>query len=362
LSFFDEADEPRTPPRTRRPSGTGRRPPADQQAIQIRRAVAAVAILVVIILLVIGIHSCQVSQRNSSLRDYNHNVSSLIGTSDQIGSQLFTELTSGGGSRNATNLQTQLYQTSHAADSELSKAKAIDVPSEMKGAQQNLLLALSLRRDGISDIALNIQQALGTTASTTAVSNIAGDMARFLASDVVYKAEAAPMIASALHGAGIVVGPNGETIASGQFLPSISWLAPDFIRSTLGASAPTPTGKPAPGLHGHALDSVSVGGTTLQTGSTNTIPASPPPTFTANFTNGGQNTETNVVVKVSVSGTSISAQTVVPQTTAGQHATAQVQLPSSPPPGTYTVTVTVQPVPGEKNIANNTLSFPVQVQ
>jgi hypothetical protein len=362
LSFFDEADEPRTPPRTRRPSGTGRRPPADQQAIQIRRAVAAVAILVVIILLVIGIHSCQVSQRNSSLRDYNHNVSSLIQQSDQTGSQLFSELTSGGGSKNATTLNNQLNVTAGAAQSELNRAKGIDVPSEMKGAQQNLLLTLSLRHDGIADVALNIEQALGTTANTTAVNNIAADMARSLASDVVYKDQVAPMIAAALHAAGIVVGPNGETIASGQFLPSISWLSADFIRSTLGASSPTPTGKPAPGLHGHSLDSVSVGGTTLQAGSTNTLPANPPPTFTANFTNGGQNTETNVVVKVSVSGTSITGQTVVPQTTAGQHATAQVQLPSSPPAGTYTVTVTVQPVPGEKNTANNTLSFPVQFQ
>ena len=363
MSFFDEADEPRTAPRTRRPSGSGRRPPADQQAIQIRRAVAAVAILVVIILLVIGIHSCQVSQRNSSLRDYNHNVTSIVQQSDQLGGQFFGQLTNNGGSSNATSLQSQLNQTRATADAELSRANGMNVPSEMKGAQQNLVLTLSLRRDGIADVALNIQQALGTSANTTAINNIAADMARFLASDVVYKDEAAPMIAAALHAAGIVVGPNGETIYGGQFVPSITWVSPDFIRTTLGvSSSSTPTGKVAPGLHGHSLDSVSVGGTTLQTGSTNTIPASPPPTFTLNFTNGGQNTETNVVLKVSVSGTSITGQTTVPQTTAGQHATGQITLSQSPPAGTYTVTATVQPVPGEKNTSNNTLSFPVQFQ
>ena len=362
MSFFDEADEPRTASRTRRPSGTGRRPPTDQQAIQVRRAVAAVAFLIVIILLVVGVHSCQVSQRNSSLRDYNHNVTSVIGRSDQTGAQLFSQLGSGGGSSNATGLTNQLNNTRIQADAELSTAKSMDVPSEMQGAQQTLLLGLGMRRDGIADIALNIEQALSSTANASALNNIATDMARFFASDVLYKTETVTMIAAALHGAGIAVGPNGETIAGGQFFPSLSWLQPDFIRTRLGGGPATPTGPPAPGTHGHSLDSVGVGGTTLQTGSTNTIPANPPPTFTANFTNAGQNTETNVVVKVTVSGTSIAGQTIVPQTTAGQHATASVQLTRSPPAGTYTVTVTVVPVPGEKNTANNTLSFPVQFQ
>ena len=132
----------------------------------------------------------------------------------------------------------------------------------------------------------------------------------------------------------------------------------------LGAKSPTTNGgKPAPGLHGHSLDSVSVGGNTLQTGSTNTIAASPPPTFTFHFTNGGQNNETNVVLKVTISGSNVSGQTVVPQTTAGQSTTGQVTLSVLPRrPGSYTVTATVAPVPGEKNTANNTLTFPVTFQ
>src|SRR5205807_423248 len=99
LSFFDEADEPRTTPRTaprrRRASGSGRRPPTDQQAIQIRRAVAAVVLLVILILIVLGVHSCQISQRNSSLKDYNNHVAALIQQSDQTGKGLFTLLSSG---------------------------------------------------------------------------------------------------------------------------------------------------------------------------------------------------------------------------------------------------------------------------
>src|SRR6202012_4598464 len=89
LSFCDEVDEPpRTEPRTtsragsrvRRPSGPGggsRRPPGDQQAIQVRRAVAIVGILIVIGLVAGGGHGCQVSATNSGVQNYANSVSSL---------------------------------------------------------------------------------------------------------------------------------------------------------------------------------------------------------------------------------------------------------------------------------------------
>jgi hypothetical protein len=374
LSFFDEVDEsrtpPRTPPRRRRPSGTGRRPPGrppnDQQAIQLRRGIAAAALLIVIILIAIGVRSCQNSAHVSALKDYSNNVASLIQESDQTGTQLFHVIVSGGGQGAATSIQNQINQTRVNAEAELNRARSIDVPSEVKGADQNLLLSLRMRADGIANIATEIQPALGTSTSKDAIYAIAAQMAQFYASDVLYKNYTAPAIASALHAAGIAVGaPNGQTISAGQFLPNIEWLTPSFIATELGTTLPGATGakgKVAPGLHGHSLDSVSVNGTTLQTGSTNTIAATPPPTFTLNFTNGGTNNETGVICKVSVTGTSVSGQTVVPQTTAGQHATCKVTLSSSPGAGTQSVVATIAPVPGEKNKSNNTLDFPVTFQ
>ncbi len=368
MSFFDETDEPpaarrtapRTPPRRRRPSGSGRQPPTDQQAIQVRRLVAAGAILILLILIVLGVHSCQLSARNSSLKDYANNVSSLVQRSNQTGSQLFTQLSGGGGNANA--LQTQINQTSIGADNELSQAKALSVPDEMRPANDNLLLAMQMRRDGISNIAQRIQPALGNATSQDATTSIAASMAQFYASDVVYKDYTTTHIVAALHAAGIGVGgTDGVQIEPGQFLPDVQWLTPSFVAGKLGSQG-APAGKPAPGLHGHSLDSVSVGGTTLDSGSSNPIPASPAPTFTLNLTNGGQNTEHNVVCKVTVSGTSANGQTTIPQTTAGQSTSCNVKLSSSPAAGSYTVTATVAPVPGEKDLSNNTLTFPVTFQ
>jgi hypothetical protein len=367
LSFFDEADEPRTsartPPRRRRPTGGGRRPP-DRQAIQVRRALGAAGILIALILIVLGVHSCQVSQRNSALKDYNNNVSSLVQRSDQTGAQLFHLLTGAQGSSNAASLSTQIDQLRVDAETQLSRARGLDVPSEVTGAQQDFVLALQMRRDGIANIAQEIQPALATSTSKDAINSIAAEMARLYASDAVYKDYTAPMIAAALHGAGIAVGgANGETIAGGQFVPDINWVAPSFVASQLHvAFAPPATAKAAPGVHGHALDSCSVGGIALVVGATNTVPRTPPPTFSCTFTNDGANVETNVVVKASVAGTSISGQAVVPQTTPGQQATAQVTLPSSPPAGTYMVTATVERVPGEKTVTHNSKTYSVTFQ
>ena len=330
-----------------------------------RRVIAAGAALVVLILIVLGVRSCQISARNSSLKDYTNNVSALNQQSVQTGQQFFNQLSSGNKSGNGTALQNQLNETRLQADNQLTKARGLDTPDEMKAAQTNFVLAMEMRRNGIAGVASKIQQALGTTTSKDAVNAIAAQMAQFYSSDVVYKDYTAPLISGALKGAGIAVGgANGISIDSHQFLPDITWLSPTFVAAKLGsqAASTTPTGKATPGLHGHSLDSVSVGGTTLQTGSTNTIPANQAPTVTLNFTNGGTNNEKNVVCKVSLSGTSDSGQTTVPQTTAGQSSSCQVTLPSAPPAGNYTMTAEIAPVLGETNSANNKLTFPITVQ
>jgi hypothetical protein len=327
--------------------------------------VAAGALLVVVILIAVGVHSCQVSQANSALRDYSDSVASIIRASNQTGQQFFSVLSSGAGSNNGQSLQSQLDEARLTAETQLNKAAALSPPDQVKSAQQDLLLALQMRRDGIANIAKQIQSALQASTSTEALTSIAAEMARFYASDVLYKDYSLPAIVSALHQAGIPVGgTNGAPIEGGQFLPDVQWLTPSYIASQLHTSF-TPSGKSgkvAPGTHGHELNSVSVGGTTLQTGSTNTLPANPPPTFTLTFTNSGQNNETNVVCKVTLSNSSVSGTATVAQTQAGQQTTCQVPLSSAPTAGSDTVTATVQAVPGEKNATNNTQTFPVTFQ
>jgi hypothetical protein len=330
----------------------------------VRRAVAAGGILILLIVIILLVRSCQNSARINGLKDYANSVFSIEQQSINNSRQFFSTLSRGASSGGAQALANSINDSRVTASNQLKRAEDLSVPDEMKTAQKYFVFALQLRLDGIANIGTQIQPALGTTASKDAINRISAEMARFYASDVAYIDYTLPNMIGALKNAGITVGGvNGVPIARGQFLTDLSWLTPSLVSQKLGAqSSTTSGGKPAPGTHGHSLDSVSVGGNTLDPNATNTVSASPPPTFTFHFTNSGQNTEHNVVLKITIGGTNLSAQTTVPQTTAGQSATGSVALTSSPPAGTYSVTATVQPVPGEKNSSNNSQTYQVTFQ
>ncbi|MGZ4177904.1 MAG: hypothetical protein ACXVUX_16955 [Solirubrobacteraceae bacterium] len=320
---------------------------------------AIVIVIVIVILVALLVHSCQVSATNSALQDYTNSVSSLNQQSVANGRALFTQLSGAATTGDANTTQNAINQVLATEKNIYSKAQDNSVPDQVKPGNADFLKALKMRVDGVANIAKEIQPALSSSATPASVNSIATETARFYASDVLYKSYALPEIYGALHAAGTRFSPmNGD-----QFLPNVEWVLPSFIASQLHITLPgTQPAKPAPGLHGHSLTSVSVDGTTLQTGSTNTVPASPAPTFTLSFSNGGTNNETNVKCKVSINGSNVTGTATVPETVAGKNAQCQVKLNAAPPKGTQSVVATIEKVPGEKNVQNNTITYTVTFQ
>lgn len=359
MSFFDEAEETRRPPRPRRSASNGASPP-DSQTLLIRRAVAAGIALVVLIVLVLGVRSCLNSRTDRALKAYNRSVASLVKQSDaQVSKPLFETLASGSGS--ATDEQQQVNQLKADADKLYDRTKGLDVPSQMAAAQQNLLLTMSLRREAVTKIAQKLSTALGSRNPTQAVNEIAAENQAFLTSDVVYKLRAAPFIKDALDDADI----SGQSIASSQSLPSLDWLDRQYVARQLDVSVTGTSGArngpPAPGLHGHALDSVTAGGVTLEPGGANRIPASSNLAFTVKFTNGGENDEQDVDVSIGITGSGkpITVKKTVPQTQAGAETSVSIPLGTAPPIGApVTITVEIAKVPGEEKLDNNKQTFP----
>ncbi len=368
MSFFDEADEsprrpPRSEPRQRRPSGRGG-PPRNQQSIQARRIIAAFVVLVVIVLAALGIHSCQVTQTDNSLKDYNTSVRVLIAQSNTTGDTVYKLLSSRASTSNEDQLALSLHDARNAAASQLSSAQNLSVPGAMSTAQQNLVLALQMRRDAIATIGEQIEAAVGTTTREAAIDAIASAGSQIFASDVIYKDYVLPEIVGALQAAGIAVGgANGQVLNGGQVISDLGWLNPSFISTELGLTLPSSASSHpfVAGLHGHSLNSVSVSGVTLSPSpaSNSPIPSSPPPTFTLKLTNGGDFDEYNVVCKVSISNLSDTGSSTIAETTPNETTTCPVTLPSAPTPGSYTVTAEVVPVEGESNTANNYLKFSI---
>src|SRR5215210_7151646 len=358
LSFFDEDDEPRSSsPRPRRSAAVGG-PSGDQQTLLVRRAVAAGALLLLLILLFVAVRSCASSRKENSLKDYNREVSSIVRESDTQVGRPFFQLLGQAGDESPQDLQTYISGYRVQAEAQLKQARNLDVPDEMKGAQQSLLMALEFRRDGLGFIAERIRTALGDEGDTAnkAVREIAGAMQMFLSSDVLYQARAVPFIKRGLDDAEI----GGQRIASSRFLPGVEWLSEQTVAAQLGqqlsGSGGRNTGEPAPGLHGTGLDSVTVGDTELQTGEPNRIPGAEDTTFVVRFTNQGENDEFDVKVTLRIEGGDkpIRVSRTIDTVARGQTAEASLALGQPPPTGAaVTVRVDVAKVPGEEKTDNN---------
>jgi hypothetical protein len=372
VSFFDEGDEPtevssrsRRQARPRRPATASRAGggPPDRQTLLIRQAAAVGAALLLLILLVFGLRSCANSREERALKDYNRDVTAVVGDSDsQVGKPLFRLMASG--ARQGDQLRVQVNQLRLAADEDVKQAKGFDAPDAMRPAQDNLLLALNLRADGLRKIADEIPRAQGRgQPSEDAIDKIAGQMQQFLASDVLYKVRVAPFVKDALDDEGI----SGQTIASSQFLPDIAWLSPETVADRLGRTAGGTSTTVAPGLHGHSLTSVSVGTTALQPSpAINRVASgSSGPTFVVKFANAGDNDERNVrvTIRVSGAGTPISQTKTIAQTKSKADSTVSIPLGKAPPVGqAVTVEASIAKVPGEENTDNNKQSYTVIFQ
>jgi phosphotransferase system IIB component len=360
-SFFDEDDEPRRP-RARR-ARAGGDVAADHQTVMTRRIVAAVVGVLFVVLLAIAINSCRSSQKKNSLKEYNREVSTIARESaQQVGGQFFQLLgqTTGG---QPQDLQSAISSFRVQAEQQRQQAAGLDVPSDMKGAQENLLVALEMRRDGLDYIASRVRSALGDSGDVAdqAINQIAGQMQVFLASDVIYGTRVVPFIRSALADNEI----GGQPISASRFMPNLSWLNPETVAKALnqqltsgGGASGQPTG---PGLHGTGLQSTAYGDTTLNPDATNRLTYTPGQNFVVTFTNQGENDEFDIKVTVRISaGTqTVTLTTTVPKVAQGQTAEARLPLNKTPPLGSAAeVNVQVAPVPGEKKTDNNRSTYP----
>jgi hypothetical protein len=328
----------------------------------VRRLVAGGVAVVVLVLLLIAIKACSDSAAKSGLKNYNNNVSTLARESSDLGNQFFSLLSSG--SSAPQDLTSQISSFQVQAGQEYDQAKNLDVPSEMSGAQQNLLIALEMRRNGLKYIAERIGNALGDSGDVAdqAITQIAGQMQVFLASDVIYETRVVPFIKQGLASHEI----GAQRIASSRYLPSQSWLSPQTVATQLDQQLTTgnngaggqPTG---PGLHGTGLVSTTFAGTTLQPGQTvNRLSYKPGSEFVVKFANQGDNDEFQIKVTVRIkAGTQTTTlNTTVPKVVKSATADAHIPLDKTPPlDSAATITVTVAPVPGEKKTDNNTSDY-----
>jgi hypothetical protein len=327
----------------------------------VRRVIAGVGGLVLVILFFLFVKSCRESAREDAFRNYGRDVAALVQESDQASQQLFAVLTRPG-NRSPLELQNAVNGFHSDAAQLVDRARGTDHPDELNTAQRYFIETLEFRRDGIGQIARELPAALGDQGREEATGRITVTMRTFLASDVIYAQRFTPHLAKEVKDQKLVGEVN---IPRSRFLPDLQWLRPTVVAERVNAirGGGGGGGPAAPGLHGTALVSVTAkpGGKALQPGGATDIAVSPRLSFDVALSNGGEHEERDVTVSISISGAGkpLVREQRLPSIKPGEQKTVSIPLAAAPPTGRpVTITVDVKPVPGEKKVDNNKQRYP----
>lgn len=329
-----------------------------------------------LLLLFFGIRGCQASQKEQGFKDYVRDTEELVAESQQQSAALFDLLENPGNSQ--VDFTSNINGSKVQAEQLVERAKGLDVPDELKGAQDRLEDTLEFRRDGLDGIATVAASSGTDTGDSSSSSNaeentspndqIAAQMQSFLTSDVIYSQRFLPGLLNTIEDEDLdqdVPVPaaltDPKTIA---FLPDIKWLDPSFVSDQLGAIGTGGSDEPAtPGLHGNGLGSVTVqpSGTQLAEGATAQIPFTEDTSFDIEIADQGDQPESDVVVSVEIAGASgepIQLEETLDAINPGETKVVNVPLADTPPIGDQVdITVRIEPVPGEEKTDNNEGTF-----
>jgi hypothetical protein len=324
----------------------------------VRRTIALGGAVVLIILLVLGLNSCLDSRKDRAFRDYADDVRAVVRGSNDVSERLF-DLLSSPQRADALDVQTQVNAERADAEQLVQRARDTDHPDELSGAHDWLVEALQFRADAIEKIAAALPEALGDQrGSSDAVNAIAGQMQALLASDVIYLQRTVPSLLSAYDKRDIT-----ETFPTDRFLPDLGWLDPDTVQTRLSRIGGGESREAAPGLHGTGIQSATVNpaGVELSESGVNRVPVSDQLTFDVTVQNQGESEETDLGVSVSITnGDRINVDQTISRIAAGESETVSIPIPDAPSTeAVSTVTVAVDPVPGEGTRENNRIQYQV---
>lgn len=393
MSFFDDddfdepthvADSPRRSgsragafaDRFGRGGGGGRSLPGgiDPQTARTRQLVALGVIAFVLILLVVAVSSCVSSGRTSALKDYSRDVTAVLQESSSDVSEPMFEALSSGDDANA--LQSSLNRLRGIAEDQASRVKSFGEPGDDNGkaAQRNLELAMNLRAEALRVIAARIPAAKGDAGvSDAAITEIAGQLGAFLASDVVVSQRVKPLIDEALRDKDV----SGAEVNAPRTITTPTVLDPVTVAAALGGGGGSSSGGSATGevrdrsgetptdanvTHGTNLVATAAGDTTLTAGSDATISGRD---LSVQVQNSGGAAESNIEVGATFTpegGKAVSVKKTVQGIPQGETATVQLQLPATVKAGqSGQLVIKVGGVPGEEKLDNNEATYTVTV-
>jgi hypothetical protein len=368
FDFFDEPETREDQPRQRivRRSGGGPprrsvRPPAGFTPLLRLAGLIAFAILIVV-LLVFWVQSCQGASKRNSYRHYMEKVGAIAQSSAQTGKELNDLLTTPG--LKEADLEQKLDSFAQQERQNVAQALRLKPPGPLRAENEHLTEALQFRVSGLRGLSDGFRTTAGQKADQAAAAQagtlLASQADRLVASDVIwddlFKSPATDELRK--QGIGGVVVPESRFLSNPDLAAARS-MVPVWQRIHGATTGGTPGG-----LHGTGLVSVKAlpQGQTLSASTENTVTASTDLAFAVTVQDTGDNQEVSIPVTLTIQR---SPQNIVKKATidlinAGETKTVTFSNLGQPPFGVKTtIKVDVQPVPGEKNTGNNSAEYPV---
>ena len=363
MDFFDEDDEyEREPVSTRAGgSGAGGGTPSRQQ-IRTRQLTFLGGAVVVFILMVLAVRGCLDARKERSYQNYISDLSSVTTDTDTVSKGFFDLLDGTQEASNDLTFQSEVSADRGTVQGLLDRAKGLDAPGDLDGAQQQVVLSYEMRRDALDAIASQTDNAFGDKdVAEKATKAITTQMGVLFASDVVYK-RAQDQIESVLADEEITVEGG---VPSSKFLPS-GKKAPNYLEESTVASALARVGAGSASAsasdcndentsHGLGIATVSVGGTPVEQGVPATVTASGAE-VEVGVQDQGEAPESEIGVNVTLKGggSDITGSQTISSIKPGATETVTIPLRPEPAAGeSYDMTIEVDQVPCEGVSSNN---------
>jgi hypothetical protein len=330
------------------------RPPRrpERQQILLRRGLALGVGLLILILLVLGVRGCLNARKHRALSDYARNVTQIVDETDQTSKSFFDKLAEPG-DLSVTEFVAEVSADRSAMDNYAARIDELDTPGDMGNAQKTLELVYELRSSAMTEVAGRMSTALGDVGAEKATTAIANQMAKLLASDVLYNSVARPEINGVLADNGI----TGDDVPESVFLQGgTEWLDEGAVSSALGSISGA-TGETTSGVHGLGLIGTSINGTELAAEGSTQVAAEETAEVEVEVENQGESAENGVTVSVTVGGGG-TLQQDISSIEPGERATVTIPLTPTPE-GEATLEVVAEPVPGEEFAENNEAAYAV---
>lgn len=370
---FDFFDEPSTVEHgqtqrvrmPRRRAGGGRPPRARAQVrpahgfTPLLRLVGLIAFaILIVVLLVFWVQSCQANAKKDAYRNYMRDVSQVAAASDAVGNDLANALTTPGEKK--VDLVRTLGTLAGREQTAVAKAQSVNPPGPLRDEHAAAIEALQFDVSGLQGLAKTLTASQGAKTAATDAQTLGQASERFIASDVVWADLFNAPAVQELQKEGV----TGVQVPSAHFLADPSLVTTQAWGQILTRLSGASTGGTAGGVHGTALEYVKAlpSGTTLSPTTENTVTATTDLAFAVGVKDSGNSQEVGIDVTLTIEkpGAPIVKTGRIQVIDPGQVEVVTFKnLGQVPFAQKTTLKVDIAPVPNEKTISNNSGQYPV---